>query len=212
MERDIEDQHVSCVSCDPPRRWSKSAHERTNIVKGSMSSLEPITSKVRRVATRYVLCTWHVSGSEKGCKERDRRGCGRGIMDDEAEPDVNLEAVQLHVLAVSISPMYHGAVCHPCEKANEVHFNSFKPFDSRSVLIVLINRMRTRLEHTHEIQRTSSDGSHPSSLERSYLQDGQRTDAYKEFRVEYNSPIPVCIPRDEEVCIHILRRSSAITG
>jgi hypothetical protein len=59
------------------------------MVKGVISSFEPIVSRINRVSTRYVLCICFVSGCEKGYKERVRGGCGRGIMEEEeAEPDV----------------------------------------------------------------------------------------------------------------------------
>jgi hypothetical protein len=44
------------------------------------------------------------------------------------------------------------------------------------------------------------------------LQDGQQTDAYKESIAKCNYIILVYKSTDNEVSIHILRRSSAITG
>jgi len=51
----------------------------------------------------------------------------------------------------------------------------------------------------------------PHASREAYLQDGQRTDAYREYLAEYNYLILIYISTDNGVCIHLLRRSSAIT-
>ena len=71
-----------------------------------------------------------------------------------------------------------------------------------------MNRMRTRLKHTHEIQGTPNADLTLQASRGAYPQDGQQTDAYKASLAEYKLLILVCIT-DDEVCIRILRRGGA---
>jgi len=73
VERDIEDQHVSCVSCDLPRHWSKSAHERTTIVKGIISSLEPIIGVVKECKHAMSFVSVSYQDVRKDIRRRRRR-------------------------------------------------------------------------------------------------------------------------------------------
>jgi hypothetical protein len=68
-----------------------------------------------------------------------------------------------------------------------------------------MNRMRTRLKHTHEIQRTPNADLTRQASREAYPQDRQRTDAYKASLAEYKLLILVCTT-DNEVCIHTLPR------